>query len=136
MEFDQILIARDGTPLRRVAVSTAQVVTDESCPIYVHNRTHAPETDKGFSSRYWDIPTSPLYPFGYGLSYTTFAYSNLRLSQPAARVGETVEVTVEVENTGTRPGEEAAQLYVHQRAGSASRPGAALRRTRRRRPRT
>nr|ALV86508.1 glycosyl hydrolase family [uncultured bacterium 20] len=89
---------------------------------YAHNLTQAPETAPDFTSRYWDVPTSPLYPFGYGLSYTTFAYSNLRVSRPEAKVGETVEVSVDVENTGTRAGDEVAQLYVHQRVGSASRP--------------
>jgi beta-glucosidase len=56
------------------------------------------------------------------LSYTTFTYSNLRVSKPAARLGESVEVLVDVENTGRRTGEEVAQLYIHQRSGSASRP--------------
>jgi beta-glucosidase len=89
---------------------------------YARNLTQAPESAPGFTSRYWDVPSSPLYPFGYGLSYTTFAYSNLRVSRPEAKVGETVEVTVDVENTGRRPGDEVVQLYVHQRAGRASRP--------------
>jgi beta-glucosidase len=89
---------------------------------YAHNLTQAPDTAKGFTSRYWDVATSPLYPFGYGLSYTTFAYSNLRVSKPEAKVGETVEVSVDVENTGARTGDEVVQLYLHQRAGSASRP--------------
>lgn len=89
---------------------------------YARNLTQEPETKQGFTSRYWDIPTSPLYPFGYGLSYTTFTYSNLRVSKPAAKLGESVQVSVDVENTGHRTGEEVAQLYIHQRSGSASRP--------------
>ena len=67
-----------------------------------------------YSSRYWDEQASPLYPFGYGLSYTTFEYSNLRAAGG--------EVAVDVRNTGKRPGDEVAQIYVHQRAGGASRP--------------
>lgn len=89
---------------------------------YNHNLTHQPEGSKQFTSRYWDAPSSPLYPFGYGLSYTEFAYSNLKLSQSDARVGATIDVSVDVANTGSRAGDTVAQLYIHQRAGSASRP--------------
>jgi len=89
---------------------------------YAHNITQEPEARKGFTSRYWDLPTSPLYPFGYGLSYTTFSFSNLRVSKPEMKVGESTEVLVDVENTGKRAGEEVAQLYIHQRYGSTSRP--------------
>jgi beta-glucosidase len=89
---------------------------------YAHNRTHQPETAPNFKSRYWDERSSPLYPFGYGLSYSRFAYSNLRLSGGTVRAGGTMEVFVDVENTSSRAGEEVAQLYVHQQAGRASRP--------------
>jgi beta-glucosidase len=89
---------------------------------YAHNLTQEPETKKTFTSRYWDIPTSPLYPFGHGLSYTTFSFSNLRVSKPEIKLGESTEVLVDVENTGRRAGDEVAQLYIHQRYGSASRP--------------
>jgi beta-glucosidase len=89
---------------------------------YAHNLTQEPEAKKNFTSRYWDIPTSPLYPFGYGLSYTTFSFSNLRVNKPEMKVGESTEVSVDVENTGRRAGDEVAQLYIHQRYGSASRP--------------
>jgi beta-glucosidase len=111
----------DATPGGKLPVtwprSAAQI------PIYyAHNLTQEPETRKNFTSRYWDIPSSPLYPFGYGLSYTTFSFSNLRVSKPEIKVGESTEVLVDVENTGRRAGEEVAQLYIHQRFGSASRP--------------
>ncbi|HKH99883.1 MAG TPA: beta-glucosidase BglX [Candidatus Sulfotelmatobacter sp.] len=92
-------------------------------PIYYnHNRTQAPEDAPGFRSRYWDILTTPLYPFGYGLSYTTFSFDNLKVSQAEAKVGASLEVSVDVTNTGSRAGDAVAQLYIHQRAGSASRP--------------
>ncbi len=92
-------------------------------PIYYsHNRTQAPEDAPDFTSRYWDVLTSPLYPFGYGLSYTTFSFDNLKVSQAEAKVGASLEVLVDVKNTGGRPGDAVAQLYIHQRAGSASRP--------------
>jgi len=89
---------------------------------YAHYLTQEPEARKGFTSRYWDTSTSPLYPFGYGLSYTTFSFSNLRVSKPEVKVGESAEVLVDVVNTGRRAGDEVAQLYIHQRYGSASRP--------------
>jgi beta-glucosidase len=89
---------------------------------YAHNLTHMPENSPLFTSRYWDEASSPLYPFGYGLSYTTFAFSNLRLSAPQVRVGEPLQVSVDVQNTGPRAGDQVAQLYIHQQAGSASRP--------------
>ncbi|HKB69120.1 MAG TPA: beta-glucosidase BglX [Pyrinomonadaceae bacterium] len=86
---------------------------------YSHNLTQNPgEQEK----RYWNEKAVPLYPFGYGLSYTTFAFSNLKVSQPEIKIGETVEVTVDVKNTGSRAGDEVVQLYIHQQAGSASRP--------------
>jgi beta-glucosidase len=89
---------------------------------YAHNLTQDPDTAPGFKSRYWDGLSSPLYPFGYGLSYSKFAFSNLALSQAEIKVGGALTVSVDVENTGTRPGDEVAQLYIHQRAGRASRP--------------
>jgi beta-glucosidase len=86
---------------------------------YSHNLTQNPgEQEK----RYWNEKGVPLYPFGYGLSYTTFAFSNLKVSRPEIRIGETAEVTVDVKNTGNRVGDEVVQLYIHQQAGGASRP--------------
>jgi beta-glucosidase len=55
---------------------------------------------------------NPLYEFGYGLSYTTFAYSNLRISKPALKTGETLTITVDVKNTGNREGKESVLLYI------------------------
>ncbi len=89
---------------------------------YNHTLTQAPEEAPGFTSRYWDALSTPLYPFGYGLSYTTFSYDNLKLSQIEAKVGTALDVTVDVANTGNRAGDAVVQLYIHQRAGSASRP--------------
>ena len=89
---------------------------------YNHNRTHAPEDDPGFTSRYADFVTAPLYPFGYGLSYTTFGFSTLQLDRKSMPVSGTLHVSVDVENQGAVAGDEVVQLYIHQRAGSASRP--------------
>jgi beta-glucosidase len=88
---------------------------------YSHNLTQNPETNPDFKSRYWDISSTPLYPFGYGLTYTTFAFDNLKVTL-TSKVGGPIEVSVEVANTGSRAGDTVAQLYIHQRAGSASRP--------------
>jgi beta-glucosidase len=89
---------------------------------YNHNLTHDPEDRPNFKSRYWDISSKPLYPFGYGLSYTTFKFSNLHLSKSSMSVSDTNEVSVDVTNTGSVPGDAVAQIYIHQRYGSASRP--------------
>jgi beta-glucosidase len=89
---------------------------------YNHTLTHDPEDRPGFKSRYWDIASKPLYPFGYGLSYSTFKFANLRLSKTSMSVSDTNEVSVDVTNTGSVSGDAVAQMYIHQRYGSASRP--------------
>jgi len=89
---------------------------------YARTLTHQPEGSQRYSPRYWDGAESPLYPFGYGLSYTTFAYSNLKVAAPKVALGQTATVTVDVKNTGAVAGDEVVQLYVHQRTGSDSRP--------------
>jgi beta-glucosidase len=89
---------------------------------YAHNLTFQPEGSPRYQSRYWDGPTTPVYPFGFGLSYTSFAFSNLKTELPRVKVGGTVAVSVEVTNRGPVAGDEVAQLYIHQKAGSDSRP--------------
>ncbi len=86
---------------------------------YAHNTTQAPQNQ---GKRYWDEESTPLYPFGYGLSYSTFRFSNLKLSHSQIKPGETIDVSFEVENTGDSSADEVAQLYIHQGSGSASRP--------------
>jgi beta-glucosidase len=89
---------------------------------YARNLTHSPEGGRMYNSRYWDGPTTPLYPFGYGLSYTTFSIANLKVAAPQVKVGGSVTVTADVTNTGSVAGDEVVQLYIHQKAGSDSRP--------------
>jgi beta-glucosidase len=89
---------------------------------YARNLTHQPEGSRFSSSRYWDAPSTPLFPFGHGLSYTTFSYSAPRPSSPTVKSGATVEVAVDVRNAGTVAGDEVVQLYLHQQHGSDSRP--------------
>ena len=87
--------------------------------IYSHLRTFQPEAAE---QRYWSGPSTPLYPFGHGLSYASFSYANLRLSASQIKVGQSVEVTVDVTNTSTVDADEVVQLYIHQRYGTSSRP--------------
>ncbi len=89
---------------------------------YARTLTHAPESSPNYRSRYWDSPTTPLYPFGFGLSYTTFAIGNLAVSEKRIKVGGTLTVTVDVQNTGKTTGDEVVQLYIHQKWGKDSRP--------------
>jgi len=110
----------DANPSGHLPVSWPR--SSGQLPLYYnHNLTQNPETQPDFKSRYWDLPSTPLYPFGYGLSYTTFSFENLRVT-PSAKVGNTIEISADVTNTGSRAGDAVAQLYIHQRAGSASRP--------------
>ncbi|HVZ84186.1 MAG TPA: beta-glucosidase BglX [Terracidiphilus sp.] len=111
----------DVDPGGKLPVSWPRVAGAE--PLYYnHNLTHEPEDRPGFTSRYWDMSSKPLYPFGYGLSYTAFKFDNLKLSKTSMKAGETTEVSVDVTNTGAVAGDAVAQVYIHQRAGSASRP--------------
>lgn len=111
----------DANPAGHLPVSWPRSAAQ--LPLYYnHNLTQMPEEAPDFTSRYWDLKTSPLYPFGYGLSYTTFSYDNLRVSNAEAKVGTAIDVSVDVTNTGSREGDAVVQLYTHQRAGSASRP--------------
>lgn len=75
-----------------------------------------------YKSKYLDVSNEPLYPFGYGLSYTTFEYSNLMVSKDSISFDEEINIQVEVKNTGDVDGEEVVQLYVRDRVGSATRP--------------
>jgi beta-glucosidase len=89
---------------------------------YARNLTHSPEGSPMHNVRYWDGPPTPLYPFGYGLSYTSFSFSNLEVGAPQVKVGAPATVSVDVTNSGALAGDEVVQLYVHQKAGGDSRP--------------
>jgi beta-glucosidase len=111
----------DVNPGGKLPVSWPRTAGQE--PLYYnHNLTHDPEDGPKFTSRYWDLSTKPLYPFGYGLSYTSFKFANLRLSKDHVNAGQITEVQVDVTNTGSVAGDTVAQIYIHQQAGSASRP--------------
>ncbi|HEX7983234.1 MAG TPA: beta-glucosidase BglX [Duganella sp.] len=86
---------------------------------YSHNLTQDP-SEQG--RRYWNEPSTPLFPFGFGLSYSTFTVTDIRLDKTEMSAGGSLEASAVIENTGTRPADEVVQLYVHQRHGGASRP--------------
>ncbi|MFC1712133.1 beta-glucosidase BglX [Candidatus Poribacteria bacterium] len=75
-----------------------------------------------FCSNYLDVETTPLYPFGYGLSYTEFKYDNLRLSTETVRLGGSLAISADIQNTGGFAAEEVVQLYVRDLVGSVTRP--------------
>jgi len=115
----------DVNPGGKLPVSWPRAAGQE--PLYYnHNLTHEPEDRPNFTSRYWDLSTKPLYPFGYGLSYSTFKFANLRLSKDRIKAEEITEVQVDVTNTSAVAGDSVTQIYIHQRAGSASRPARQL----------
>lgn len=89
---------------------------------YARNMTHSPEGSPMYNPRYWDGLPVPLYPFGFGLSYTTFEFSNLKVSAEKIKVGKSLTVSVDVTNTGKVAGDEVAQLYIHQQYGTDTRP--------------
>jgi beta-glucosidase len=87
--------------------------------IYAHTTSHEPANQ---GQRYWDEESTPLFPFGHGLSYAPFEYTDLRVDRELISAGQHVTVSVTVTNSGNREADEVAQLYIHQRYGTASRP--------------
>ena len=94
---------------------------------YSHKNTGRPLGDdknwfQKFRSNYLDVQNSALYPFGYGLSYTNFTYSDIKLSSNTMTQKGEIKASVEVKNTGNFDGEEVVQLYIHDKVGSTTRP--------------
>jgi beta-glucosidase len=75
-----------------------------------------------YKSNYLDAPNSPLYPFGHGLSYTTFSYTGIKFNKTEFQKNDQIIVTAEIKNTGNRDGEEIVQLYIHDIVGNVTRP--------------
>ncbi|HEX7019530.1 MAG TPA: glycoside hydrolase family 3 N-terminal domain-containing protein [Gemmatimonadaceae bacterium] len=98
-------------------------------PVYAaHKNTGRPASDDNrYSSRYIDLPTTPLYPFGYGLSYSSFAVSAPRLSANVLRPNDSIDVSVDVTNTGAVAGDDVVQLYLRDDVASVTRPVQELR---------
>lgn len=93
-------------------------------PIYYnHKNTGRPfNADQKYTSKYLDVPNTPLYPFGYGLSYTSFQYGDIQLSGKSLKGNQTLTASVKLTNTGTREGKEVVQLYIRDVVGSITRP--------------
>ena len=94
-------------------------------PLYynAHNTGRPQNLEDHYTSRYLDCPNEPLYPFGYGLSYTSFRYSDIRLSAESASGDDgVITASVDVTNTGSVAGEEVVQMYIGDPAASISRP--------------
>jgi beta-glucosidase len=116
----------DYSPSGKLTVTFPRVVGQ--VPYYYnHKNTGRPPTEQKYTSKYIDVENSPLYPFGYGLSYTTFKYSNLSLGSDKISKMDSVQVSVTVSNTGERAGQEVVQLYIRDLFASVSRPVKELR---------
>ena len=115
----------DVSPSGKLPVTFPRAVGQ--VPIYYnHKNTGRPPSDQKYTSKYTDLPSSPLFPFGFGLSYTTFTYRDVRLSAPSITPGDTLQVAVTVSNSGEREGAEVVQLYVRDEVASVTRPVRAL----------
>ena len=93
-------------------------------PIYYNHKNtgRPPDANNKYTSKYLDVPVTPLYPFGYGLSYTEFKLADLRLSAQRIRPDGKLTASVEVQNVGKRAGDEVVQLYIRDLAASMPRP--------------
>lgn len=116
----------DNNPNGKLPISFPRNVGQ--VPIYYnHKNTGRPylgltDPEQKYKSRYTDVDNSPLYPFGYGLSYTKFGYGNLKLSAEKIGFGQKLKISVDVSNTGNYDGDEVVQLYVKDVVGSVTRP--------------
>ena len=119
------LLFGNANPSAKVPMSFPRSVGQ--CPIY-YNHTNTGRPKKGdndtnrFTSRYIDCENAPLYPFGYGLSYTTFAYEDMELDTHSLTSDGKIKVSVKIKNTGDTDGKEVVQLYIHDLVASSVRP--------------
>jgi beta-glucosidase len=111
----------DASPSGRLALSWPRSV-GEIPTYYNHKATGRPSAPDRWHTGYLDQSATPLYPFGYGLTYTKFSYDNLKIESPKISADGTLRVTADVQNTGKREGTEVVQLYVHDRVAPTSRP--------------
>src|SRR5438270_3270880 len=117
----------DASPSARLPVSWPRAVGQ--IPIYYsHKNTGRPSAPDRWHTGYLDLASAPLYPFGYGLTYTNFNYSNVKVATHTISPTGSLQVRAEVQNVGERPGTEVVQLYVHDRVAPTSRPVCVLKR--------
>lgn len=112
----------DVNPGGKLPLSFPRAVGQE--PLYYNHKNtgRPPDANNKYSSKYLDIPWTPLFPFGYGLSYTQFRLTNLQLSAQMISLDGRLRASVEVENIGRRTGDEVVQLYIRDVASSVTRP--------------
>jgi beta-glucosidase len=117
----------DANPSGKLPVTVPRA-TGQVPIYYAHRNTGRPAAQENhYTSKYLDLPWTPLYVFGHGLSYTTFRYANLRVGAPSGPARDAVRVSVDVTNTGPRAGDEVVQLYVRDDVASLARPVRELR---------
>ncbi|MHC4364438.1 MAG: beta-glucosidase BglX [Planctomycetota bacterium] len=112
----------DYNPSGKLTVSFLRTVGQ--IPVYYNHKNtgRPPKEGGGNTAKYIDVHWAPLFAFGYGLSYTTFEYSNLKVSPSKIAIGQLITVSAEVKNTGSRSGEEIVQLYIRDLVASVTRP--------------
>jgi beta-glucosidase len=115
----------DYNPSGRLAITIPRHVGQ--LPVYYNHKPGKAYFTQQGKRGYVDLPATPLYPFGYGLSYTQYEYSNLRIDPPQIRPGGVARVSVAVKNTGQRSGTETVQLYIHEATGPVATPVKQLR---------
>lgn len=104
-------------------VNTFPTTVGQAPLYYNHNNTGKPPVEEFFwTSKYCDCPIEPLFPFGFGLSYTSYSYDNMRINAECLNVKDILSVSVDVTNTGERDGEEIVQFYIRDVVGSIVRP--------------
>ena len=116
------IIYGDYNPSAKLPISFPR--HEGQIPIYYnHKSTGRPmDPNSKYTTKYLDMPNTPLYPFGYGLSYTTFNYSKPSVAKSTFGMNEHVNITIDVTNTGSMDGEEVVQLYIHDLVASVTRP--------------
>ena len=121
----------DAAPSGHLTVTMPQALGQ--VPLYYNHLNTGRPVEKGFdryrkyASNYLEVRNDPLYPFGYGLNYTTFSYSDPMLSSSTMQADGSVEASIVVSNTGQRDGDEVVQLYIHQQVSAIARPVKELR---------
>lgn len=112
------LLTGDANPSGKLTVTWPRSVGQ--IPIYYNdNTTQLPEEA---TYRYWDEPSTPVWPFGFGMSYSSFVYSSMRVENAKVNTNAPLKVSIDITNTSDISGADVVQLYTHQRAGHASRP--------------
>ena len=115
------LLFGDAAPSARMPISWPRTVGQ--IPVYYgHKNTGRPDSPDRWHTGYQFESKEPLFPFGYGLTYTTFKYSNVHVETPSISSSEVLRVSADIANDGKREGTEVVQLYVHDRVAPTSRP--------------